>query len=380
MVEAAVTAIAEACGDSPAMRAVVDGLVGGLSAGIRTFDGLPHAARSGGLIDGVAGPSAADLGGLPSELATAAAAPSACALTYAWTVRGRQIRLKFVCYGTGACVETVRRHARLMYAWLYYAVPFAPTRCAASLTATIYMLDIPRELPSSPVDVLGPVHLNGGLSYVCARAGAITIYRAEECVKVFIHETFHALGLDEAAREGGASSELIATTFPVPATVYLSEAYAETWATIAYAALLALTDPVSVTASTVAHLAIEQVFAAMQAHKVLAHMGLRASDMWREGEHADTLRRLLYREDTNVFAYFVARAALLAALPRFLEQCAAKNLGPMKLKATASPHLWVAELVAEVAAGEGFEELLAAAATGPTGKLAKTLRMTALAI
>ena len=283
----------------------------------------------------------------------------------------------------GVCVETARQHARLMYAWLYYAIPFAPTRCAASLTATVYMLDIPRVLPSSPVEVLGPVHLNGGLSYVCARSGDITIYRAEECVKVFIHETFHALGLDEAAREGGTSSELIATTFPVPATVYLCEAYAETWATLAYAALLAITsaaDPSRVASSLVAHLAVEQVFAAMQAHKVLAHMGLRVGDLHREGEHADTLRRLLYRENTNVFAYFVARAALLATLPRFLEQCASKNLGPMKLRATASPHSWTAELVAEVATSEGFEALLAATAADPAGKLVKTLRMTALAI
>ena len=60
----------------------------------------------------------------------------------------------------------------------------------------LFMTDFKKEIPKSTVDVIDVMNVNSGLSDVCQRDSEIIIYRKEEWFKVFIHETFHSLGLD----------------------------------------------------------------------------------------------------------------------------------------------------------------------------------------
>jgi hypothetical protein len=55
---------------------------------------------------------------------------------------------------------------------------------------------------------------------------------------------------------------------------------------------------------------LEQQFSVFQAVKVLRHMGLKYSDMFVAGE---------YREDTNIFAYYVLKTICMVYLTEFLE-------------------------------------------------------------
>jgi hypothetical protein len=353
--------------------ALIQPLVKELAAGLAAFDRMSLSKRSGGVVESPRSPRDAHF----SAIAPALRPPPAPAvgLTYAWTIAGRSVRLRFFCYGMSGCLEVCRSQARCMYAWLRMALRLAPQRCAEKLSATIYMVDAPRQLPASSVTVLGPDHVNGGLSYVCARNGEITIYRAEEFGKVFVHETFHALGLDQAGREGGESSDIIAQAFRLPADAELAEAYTESWATIISALLSSLTGG----DDALTALAKEQVFAAGQAAKVLAHMGLPTSVLADDSEQASVLRRLLYKQETPVFAYYLARAALLAALPAFLRTCKDENLGTIKLREGSSPHSWVAELCAGVGASGEFARFADKCAFDQRGALATTMRMTAAA-
>ena len=68
-----------------------------------------------------------------------------------------------------------------------------------SFTIYLYMTPFEKFLPECSITVIGPDNVNSGISYVCPEDGEIVIYRREEWFKVFIHETFHALGLDFAS-------------------------------------------------------------------------------------------------------------------------------------------------------------------------------------
>ncbi len=367
-----IAAAREALADS-GIDSVLRPIVRDLSRGLAAFDKMPTAMRNGGVVESPRLPPDAHFGAIVPSLRPGAA-PLA-ELTYAWTIAGRAVRLRFFCYGMNQCVETCRREARCMYAWLRMAFRLAPQRCAEKLSASIYMTEDSRLLPSSSVTVLGPEHVNGGLSHVCARDGEIAVYRAEEFGKVFIHETFHALGLDQAGRESSASQEIIARAFRVPADADLAEAYTESWATIISAILSALTGGDDI----LTELAREQVFAAGQAAKVLGHMGLPTTVFSDASENAKVLRSLLYKQETPVLAYYLERAAILAALPAFLHECESKNLGVVKLRAGSSPHSWLAQLCADIGTSREYAGFLEKCSLDPRGALGSTMRMTAAA-
>ena len=58
------------------------------------------------------------------------------------------------------------------------------------------MTPIKKVLPSSPFVILSPTHANTAVTTTCTADGEICLFRKEEIFKVFIHETFHSLGLD----------------------------------------------------------------------------------------------------------------------------------------------------------------------------------------
>ena len=80
--------------------------------------------------------------------------------------------------------------------WLHVCGSYAKDACVKSLTVRMFLTDFPKLLPAENRVTLGPVNVNTGYSYYCAAKGEIVLVRREEWKKVFIHETFHAYGLD----------------------------------------------------------------------------------------------------------------------------------------------------------------------------------------
>jgi hypothetical protein len=71
-------------------------------------------------------------------------------------------------------------------------------------------------------------------------ANGIYIFRKEEWFKVFIHETFHSLGLDFARMPEESANQALFSIFPVRCDYRFYEAYTETWATILHSLILAM--------------------------------------------------------------------------------------------------------------------------------------------
>ena len=161
-----------------------------------------------------------------------------------------------------------------------------------TFNAEIFWCDAPKKLPR-PTTPLDQNHVNTGYSYPCE---SLVVYRKQEWFKVFIHESFHYLGLDK-----GVAEMVDLDMFTIPLQVSLREAFCETWARIVQCDFLGGLDQ-------------EREHSVRNMVRVLRHMGLKYSDLW--GAKGNS-----YAEKTNVFAYVVLTAILLHSPPLFVRSC-----------------------------------------------------------
>jgi hypothetical protein len=64
--------------------------------------------------------------------------------------------------------------------------------------------------------------------------------------------------------------------------------------------------------------------------KVLDYMGLRYKDLVSDGRMAKSLKNILYKEDTNVLAYYIIKVVLLYDYDKFLFWCEKYNISVIK--------------------------------------------------
>ena len=85
---------------------------------------------------------------------------------------------------------------RKMLTWLKVASKYSKNDCSQTLDIYCYLTPHQKILPNSQLTTLSPHHVNSAVTTSCSRNGEICLFRIEELFKVFIHETFHNLGLD----------------------------------------------------------------------------------------------------------------------------------------------------------------------------------------
>ena len=72
-------------------------------------------------------------------------------------------------------------------------------------------------------------------------------------------------------------------------------------------------------------LELERAFSLFQCNKILSFMGMDYKDLYEESEKSALLRRNLYREKTNVFAYYILSALFINNYFEFLNWCNINN-------------------------------------------------------
>jgi hypothetical protein len=234
-----------------------------------------------------------------------------------------------------------------MLTWLYVAAAHASPRCASNLTVYFYDVDYRKHLPPSRAETLGPHHVNSAFANVCAASGEIVVFRHEEWFKVFVHETFHALGLDFARAAAVPLRQKLKSLYGLSIDYAPTEAYSEAWARILNVAFIAYggssgSGPRRRTVGELRTfienllymLEVERVHSVKQSNKVLRFMDL-SYDMLLDGrDNRRSHAALSYREDTAVFAYYVETAVLLSDFPRFLAFCYKHNLSMFDFRKT----------------------------------------------
>ncbi len=232
-------------------------------------------------------------------------------------VNNRKIRIYITCMGLNIEQEMSKyvEYIRMILSWFTLVSQYSNNSCSNRLSIYLYMTDFKKELPASTIDVIDVMNVNSGLSDVCQRDSEIIIYRKEEWLKVLIHETFHNLGLEFSTMNIYDFQQDILRLFPIESKLALYESWAESWAIIINTGLCAffLLEDVDIEDDFILHyeylILYEKMFSCFQLVKVLNHMGLRYDILIKKD--AKELVKSMYKEKTNVFAYYILKFIII---------------------------------------------------------------------
>ena len=277
-------------------------------------------------------------------------------ITFECKINQREVRLFFILFKHDCYEESViyyKTYAHRVFMWLHMIS--LKSKCIESLDIYVYLTPFKKELPQNKHEVIGPIHANTGYTYRCEKKNEIVVYRKEEWFKVFIHETIHAFGndfdieiLDDHDDDDKKRSKHLKKIFSLPPgiEIRMSETYSEIWARIMNVAFQTyFKNPPSLESRTAKefkknfefYLKLESVFSLYQCIKILDFMGVNYQVLISDSEHSKNMMRSFYRENTNVFAYYVLTCILLHSNNDFLSWCIKMNgsgLDIFKVKTT----------------------------------------------
>lgn len=187
-----------------------------------------------------------------------------------------------------------------------------------------------KVLPNKKMSILSNEHCNTAVTTACNKNGSILIYRYEEWFKVLIHETFHLLCLDFSGYSYGSLKNKIFGLFPIKSDFLISETYAEFYANILNCCFYTYLYNKHLNIDKLIpllkrYIEYEILFACFQVCKILNFMGLSYIDLYGNSDINISNRKLLYKEDTNVFPYYILKSILLCFKDEFLVWCKNNN-------------------------------------------------------
>ena len=146
-------------------------------------------------------------------------------------------------------------------------------------------------------------------------------------------------------------------SLPQGVNIQLSETYSEIWARIMNVAFQTyFKNPPSLESKTAKqfkknfefYLQLESVFSLYQCIKVLDFMGVNYQLLIADSDHSKKMISSFYRENTNVFAYYVLTSVLLNNHDAFLSWCVKHNgsgLNMFRVKTTQSEFIELIEIL-----------------------------------
>jgi hypothetical protein len=254
-------------------------------------------------------------------------------VSYGMLIGEREVTIVFMLLSQDSFnkLGSLESYAREMFVWLDIVGSYASSKCSQTLNIYCALTPFEKALPPSQCNIIGPWNCNTAVTTSCQRAGEILIYRKEELFKVFIHETFHVFGLDFSAHSNEQLNRKLRLLFPIKTDYNAFEAYAEFWAEIincVFCSYKLLSDKTNKNKFlTYCHFCIhfEQIFSMFQMAKVLDFMGIDYTSLYAEGEPHVATRKYLYKERSNVFAYYIIKALLMYYSADFMVWCKLNN-------------------------------------------------------
>ena len=277
-------------------------------------------------------------------------------LTFECKIKARLIRLHFILFKNNPNMNDLIEHYKVLahrvYMWL--SMISDKSKCVETLNIYVYLTPFEKKIPSAKGQSIGPENANTGYTFRCEKQNEIVIYRQEEWFKVLMHETMHAFGADfndsDDSEGREKADEYLKTLFSLPddVNIKLSETYSEIWARIMNVVFQTyFKSPPSLESRTLYkfkknidfYLHLECVFSLYQCIKILDYMGINYEVLTDNSESSKQMVTSFYRENTNVFAYYVLTSILLNNYRDFLPWCANHNgagLNIFKVKTTKS--------------------------------------------
>jgi hypothetical protein len=210
-----------------------------------------------------------------------------------------------------------------MYIWLYAGSHFAPTECSRELTVYWYLTNAKKVLPELDREPIGALHANTAFTFACSQTpNNIYIYRKEEWFKVFIHESFHSLGLDFAKMPEEIANTEVFKIFKISCDLRFYEAYTEAWAEIINVLFICMENPGFVFEILMNN---ERMFSLFQKTKILDHQKIK---------YRSLLSKNNYREETPIFSYYILKSIMIFFYDDFIEWCIENNGGSVSFNKT----------------------------------------------
>jgi hypothetical protein len=223
--------------------------------------------------------------------------------------------------------------------WSYILNKYSSIHCSKDWNIYLYFTSLEKQLPNKNIhlqdNILNYNHINTGFTTTCPQISEIVIFRKEEWFKVFIHESFHNFALDFSDMNVTDLNKAVLTIFPIKSNGNLFEAYTEFWAEIINISFCSYfyskpghDDGFAGFLSNVDWLIqYERIYSFFQLNKVLNYMGLTYKNLYSKDKTSVVLRETLYKENTNIFAYYVIKCMLMNNYNGFLSWCYDHNVG-----------------------------------------------------
>jgi len=259
-------------------------------------------------------------------------------LTYTFSLFERNIKIHFIEEkNIESNIAVYNKYMDMIFMWLYILNKHASKTCSNRLVVYLYFTSLEKKIPSN-ISILDEINVNSAFTSTCPKDSEIVIFRKEEWLKVFIHETFHNFGLDFSDMNDEICKAKILEIFPVDSDVNLYESYAEVWAEIMNACFCSFSflkkpDEEMFMQGVEMFCSLERKYSFIQMVKTLQFMGLTYKDMYSEKRESQMLRTL-YKEKTNVLSYYVIKCIIMNDYQRFLSWCQINNYSLFQFKKT----------------------------------------------
>jgi len=223
-----------------------------------------------------------------------------------------------------------------IYLWLSVIDSIAYSHCGQNVKIYLYFTDFLKLLPDTRGHSLDWIHSNTAFTSSCIPSADIVIFRKEEWFKVFIHETFHTMGLDFSdmmPHIHKRGDQELCHIFPHLKNVKelrIYESYNETWAELINVLFIAHFttqyenkpphfDTVFQKMERMVY--YEAHHSLFQCAKILHHYKLTYAEII----DLDPSKIKPYTENTHIFAYYVVKAILMFQAEGFIQWCLKHN-------------------------------------------------------
>lgn len=263
-------------------------------------------------------------------------------ISYSFSLYERNIKVHFIVENENVEeeLEVYNRYIESIAMWLYIVNVYAPKECVKTINIYLYFTSLLKQLPSSNIQVLDENNVNTAFTTTCPVDSEIVVFRKEEWFKVLIHESFHNFGLDFSMMNSEPVNNCILNIFNVKSDVNSYEAYTEFWAEIMnvlFCSFFELKDKSDIhefLSICEFYINFERTYSFFQMVKTLHFMGLTYRDLYSKTEYAKVHRENLYKEKTNVLAYYVVKTVMLNNFQGFLSWCSKHNFSLLDFKKT----------------------------------------------
>jgi len=266
-------------------------------------------------------------------------------ICYSFSLFERNIKLYFITEELDSKIntQTYNKYVETIVMWLYILNEYSSKKCSKNFTVYFYFTSLKKKLPESNIEILDENHVNTAFTSTCPRDSEIIIFRREEWLKVFIHETFHNFALDFSDMSQHHCKQKILSIFPVNSDVNLYESYTEFWAEFincCFASFIIMKNKNNFDLFQKHFhyfIDLERKYSFFQMVKTLYFMGLHYKDLYKTSKQETVmLRNTLYKENTNVLSYYIIKTILINHYPQFLHWCKTNNHSLLQFKKTES--------------------------------------------